>query len=298
MKTLLFFLAFTLYSCTNSTIPEVNTCHCEFSNLGDVILDYTCKDGITADLAEIVYDFENEQISDQKVFTNEIEAFSTEYHDYITSDVNVISPRKYKWIYSTFNEIIDSVLAYDYELYLPKNLFVVRSNSGPIINASTTGTNIYIYEGLINWLEEIEFDNEYSKSDLLTSVICHEIGHLINGDISNQIRREKIIGADQPGNAKAILFNIWNKTIKRTGINQHAETRADLTSMHLVYICGINPMAVVEFWKEMEHRNPREGDFTKYFSTHGTPRERAQCLWDYHHTNCKNISSSKLSKNG
>jgi beta-barrel assembly-enhancing protease len=123
------------------------------------------------------------------------------------------------------------------------------------INAFTFGGRIYMTKAMYNKCK--------SNTDLLYSIIGHEIGHSERGHIKKTIQEmmiaENIFGQENGASAFQVLKLLTGS------FNQRNELEADYYGIDLAYNLNKEVCSTVKFWKEMsqqENQYNRFEDFT------------------------------------
>ena len=138
------------------------------------------------------------------------------------------------------------------------------------INAFTFGGHIYLTKAM--------YDKCKGNTDLLYSIIGHEIGHSEKGHIKKTIQEmelsEKLFGSEG-------MTYYQLKQLLAGSFNQKNELEADYYGIDLANNLGKDLCATVAFWKDMAKS---ENDYSKledFFRTHPFSSLRAQCLADH-----------------
>lgn len=136
------------------------------------------------------------------------------------------------------------------------------------INAFTFGGHIYLTKAMYNKCK--------NNTDLLYSIIGHEIGHSERGHIKKTIQEmmiaENIFGEQNGASAFQIL------KLTTGAFNQRNELEADYYGIDLAYNLDKEVCATVKFWKEMSQQENQYNRFEDFFRTHPFSSLRAQCL--------------------
>ncbi|MEB3337265.1 MAG: M48 family metalloprotease, partial [Leptolyngbyaceae bacterium] len=148
---------------------------------------------------------------------------------------------------------------------LPFRFYAVQD---PQINAfSTTGGFVYVNTGLLKAVD---------NSDQLAGVMAHEIAHICNQDLINQLKETQmaqgaasVVGLDQNalvGTAYQLAFNLPN--------SREAEFQADDQGLKYMKRAGYNPRAMPAFLtKLLKQPSPPE-----FLSNHPATQDRIQVL--------------------
>jgi predicted Zn-dependent protease len=135
------------------------------------------------------------------------------------------------------------------------------------INAFTFGGHIYLTKAM--------YDKCKGNTDLLYSIIGHEIGHSEKGHIKKTIQEmelsEKLFGSEG-------ITYYQLKQLLAGSFNQKNELEADYYGIDLANNLHKDLCATVAFWKDMAKS---ENDYSKledFFRTHPFSSLRAQCL--------------------
>jgi predicted Zn-dependent protease len=162
-----------------------------------------------------------------------------------------------------------------------KNLLAVRENPSGIryaihliddkqINAFTFGGYIYLTRAM--------YDKIKDNSDLLYSIIGHEIGHSEKGHIKQTIQELELSGKLFGDNGMT-YFQL--KKLLTGSFNQKNELEADYYGIDLTRQLDKNLCATVTFWKEMAQGENDYSRLEDFFRTHPFSGLRAQCLQDH-----------------
>ena len=172
-----------------------------------------------------------------------------------------------------------------------KDLLAARDNPSKIkysiyllndsaINAFTFGGHIYLTKAM--------YDKCKGNTDLLYSIIGHEIGHSEKGHIKKTIQEmmitDNIFGDDKGASAYQILKSLTG------AFNQKNELEADYYGIDLAYKLDKNICATVQFWNQMATTENKYSKLEDLFRTHPFSKLRAKCLENHietnFHTNC------------
>lgn len=166
------------------------------------------------------------------------------------------------------------------------DLLAVRENPSKInysiyllndsaINAFTFGGHIYLTKAM--------YDKCKDNTDLLYSIIGHEIGHSEKGHIRKTIQEmmiaENIFGEDKSASAYQVLRLLTG------AFNQRNELEADYYGIDLAYQLGKNVCSTVTFWSEMSKKENQYSKLEDLFRTHPFSQLRAKCLQNHLKTN-------------
>jgi predicted Zn-dependent protease len=138
------------------------------------------------------------------------------------------------------------------------------------VNAFTFGGHIYLTKAM--------YDKCKGNTDLLYSIIGHEMGHSEKGHIKKTIQ-EMELSQKLFGSEGMTYFQL--KQLLAGSFNQKNELEADYYGVDLSNHLGKNLCATVAFWKDMAKN---ENDYNKledFFRTHPFSSLRAQCLTDH-----------------
>jgi beta-barrel assembly-enhancing protease len=138
------------------------------------------------------------------------------------------------------------------------------------VNAFTFGGHVYLTKAM--------YDKCKGNTDLLYSIIGHEIGHSEKGHIKKTIQEmelsEKIFG--QEG-----ISYFQLKQLLAGSFNQKNELEADYYGIDLANNLNKNLCATVTFWQEMAKGENNYSKLEDFFRTHPFSSLRAQCLQDH-----------------
>lgn len=138
------------------------------------------------------------------------------------------------------------------------------------INAFTFGGYIYLTKAM--------YDKIKDNTDLLYSIIGHEIGHSEKGHIKQTIQELELSGKLFGDNGMT-YFQI--KKLLTGSFNQQNELEADYYGIDLTNQLDKNLCATVAFWKEMSQSENSYSRLEDFFRTHPFSGLRAQCLQDH-----------------
>jgi predicted Zn-dependent protease len=196
----------------------------------------------------------------------------------------------------TFSLINDAAISAQLQKVL-SDLLAVRDNPSKIkytiyllndsaINAFTFGGHIYLTKAM--------YDKCKSNTDLLYSIIGHEIGHSEKGHIKKTIQEmmitDNIFGEDKGASAFQIL-----KTLTGS-FNQKNELEADFYGIDLAYKLDKDVCATVNFWNEMAKSEDAYNKLEDLFRTHPFSKLRAKCLQNHIETNFHRDCSASATK--
>ena len=166
------------------------------------------------------------------------------------------------------------------------NLLAVRENPSQIkysiyllndsaINAFTFGGHIYLTKAMYNKCK--------NNTDLLYSIIGHEIGHSEKGHIKKTIQEmmitDNIFGEDKGASAYQVLKLLTG------AFNQKNELEADYYGIDLAYKLNKDVCATVNFWNELSKSENQYSKLEDLFRTHPFSNLRAKCLRNHIQTN-------------
>jgi hypothetical protein len=135
-----------------------------------------------------------------------------------------------------------------------------------IINAMTSGGNIFIFKGIIDFAED---------DDELAAILAHEIYHNELGHIADHIKKENISRG---------IFGEFNQipliaaTVLTLPNNQFNEANCDLYGIDLCERAGYDGCHAEKLWQRMKEQEGDRMAFEKLFSTHPFSKDRANCI--------------------
>lgn len=196
-------------------------------------------------------------------------------HSQIASDpnYNILSPEQYPEAYSYLYDIVNSILASGEVAYAEEFEWQVYILDDNTLNAfATPGGYMYVYTGLINYLE---------SADALAGVIGHEMAH---ADLRHTVRNlQRIYGVNlllsiALGNDASALEEVAAQiagSLAGLQFSREFETEADARSVEYlaatVYACN----GAAYFFEKMNE----EGDSAQppeFLSTHPNPDNRIE----------------------
>ena len=143
------------------------------------------------------------------------------------------------------------------------------------INAFTFGGHIYLTKAM--------YDKCKGNTDLLYSIIGHEVGHSEKGHIKKTIQEmmitDNIFGEDRGASAYQIMKALTGS------FNQKNELEADYYGIDLAYSLNKDVCATVKFWDEMSKSEDQYNKLEDLFRTHPFSSLRAKCLRNHLLTN-------------
>jgi predicted Zn-dependent protease len=125
---------------------------------------------------------------------------------------------------------------------LPFHFYVIQDNA---INAfSTTGGYVYVNSGLIN-----ATDNEAQ----LAGVLAHEIGHICNNDLINQLQRSTLAqgAAAATGLDQSTVAGLAYQVAVALPHSRQAEFAADTAGLSYMERAGYDPYALPNFLSKL-----------------------------------------------
>ncbi|MGM0648809.1 MAG: M48 family metallopeptidase, partial [Bacteroidota bacterium] len=153
------------------------------------------------------------------------------------------------------------------------NIFILQDST---VNAfATLRGDIFLFTGLIEYT---------SSSEMLASVIAHEMGHIENKHfvqrMSRQIGLQTVILIFAGGNAGTITQLAQNLLTMRYSREQEQE--ADKAAMVMLAEAGINPQNLTRFFLKLTNRNSKyEGEYMELFMSHPSLKNRIQAASVY-----------------
>ena len=138
------------------------------------------------------------------------------------------------------------------------------------INAFTFGGYIYLTTAM--------YDKIKGSTDLLYSIIGHEIGHSEKGHIKQTIQELELSGRLFGDNGMT-YFQL--KKLLAGSFNQKNELEADYYGIDLTNRLDKELCSTVAFWKDMAKSENDYSRLEDFFRTHPFSGLRAQCLQDH-----------------
>jgi beta-barrel assembly-enhancing protease len=143
------------------------------------------------------------------------------------------------------------------------------------INAFTFGGHIYLTKAM--------YDKCKANTDLLYSIIGHEIGHSEKGHIKKTIQEmmiaDNIFGEDKGTSAYQVMKMLTG------AFNQRNELEADYYGIDLAYELGKDVCSTVNFWNELSKTENQYSKLEDLLRTHPFSSLRAKCLQNHIQTN-------------
>jgi predicted Zn-dependent protease len=177
------------------------------------------------------------------------------------------------------------------------DLLAVRDNPSKIkysiyllndsaINAFTFGGHIYLTKAM--------YDKCKGNTDLLYSIIGHEIGHSEKGHIKKTIQEmmitDNIFGDDKGASAYQILKSLTG------AFNQKNELEADFYGIDLAYKLDKDICSTVKFWIDLSKTENQYSKLEDLFRTHPFSKLRAKCLENHIETNFHEKCNASITK--
>ncbi|MBC8043590.1 MAG: M48 family metalloprotease [Rhizobacter sp.] len=178
----------------------------------------------------------------------------------------------YSQIVGYVNRIKDKFLAANDVPFEGQYNYQVQVVNEDVLNAfATTGGYLYMYTGIMKFL-----DNEAQ----LAGVIGHEMGHISNRHITNNMTAQSITGtlasvllgdkaSDMTKTAAGLAYNLSFLKYSR-----FAEEEADQSGAEWMVRTDYNPYEMQGFFKKMQ--NAGGGRSPEFLSTHPDPASRVQ----------------------
>jgi predicted Zn-dependent protease len=176
-------------------------------------------------------------------------------------------------ISAQINKVMNDLLAArDHPSKIKYTIYLLNDSA---INAFTFGGHIYLTKAM--------YDKCKDNTDLLYSIIGHEIGHSEKGHIKKTIQEmmitDNIFGDDKGASAYQVLKSLTG------AFNQKNELEADYYGIDLAYKLDKNICATVQFWNEMATTENKYSKLEDLFRTHPFSKLRAKCLENHIETN-------------
>ncbi len=185
---------------------------------------------------------------------------------------NILSEAEYPEAYAYLQSMTDDILASDEVSYKDEFVWKIHIIDEDVLNAfATPGGYIYVYTGLINYLD---------KADDLAGVMGHEIAHADQRHSSKQLQRQygiQILLSIALGEDASQLAQIAGQ-IAGTGatlaFSRDAESEADDFSVEYLsdteYACN----GAASFFKKLSESGQSGGP--EFLSTHPSPDNRVE----------------------
>lgn len=181
----------------------------------------------------------------------------------------VLDETMYPGPYKQVRGIVAGILKSD-DLLHPEEFEwkVILLRNDTILNAfCTPGGYIYVYTGLINYLE---------SEDQLAGVLGHEIAHADLRHSTEQMTKNYGIGlAIQFFLGDGSLLGSIAGGLAGLTFSRDDETESDLQSVRYLYDTGYDPRGVARFFEKMEARGESLGPLV-FLSTHPNPENRVK----------------------
>lgn len=169
-------------------------------------------------------------------------------------------------IHAELQTILNNLLAVrEHPSNINYSIYLLKDSA---INAFTFGGHIYLTNAM--------YAKCKGNTDLLYSIIGHEIGHSEKGHIKKTIQ-EMMITDNIFGEANGVTAFQTLKLLTGS-FNQKNELEADYYGVDLVYQLDKDVCAPVKFWEEMSRSENQYSKLEDLFRTHPFSSLRAQCL--------------------
>lgn len=159
----------------------------------------------------------------------------------------------------------DLLEAREHPSQIKYSIYLLKDSS---INAFTFGGRIYLTTAM--------YDKCKNNTDLLYSIIGHEIGHSEKGHIKKTIQEmmitENIFGEENGASAFQVLKLLTGS------FNQKNELEADYYGIDLSFQLDKNICATVNFWNDLAKTENQYNRVEDLFRTHPFSSLRAVCL--------------------
>jgi predicted Zn-dependent protease len=187
-------------------------------------------------------------------------------------------------ISAQLNKVMNDLLAArDNPSKIKYSIYLLNDSA---INAFTFGGHIYLTKAM--------YDKCKGNTDLLYSIIGHEIGHSEKGHIKKTIQEmmisDNIFGEDKGASAYQVMKMLTG------AFNQKNELEADYYGIDLSYKLNKNICATVQFWNDFSKTENQYSKLEDLFRTHPFSRLRAKCLEDHIETNFHEKCNASVNK--
>jgi predicted Zn-dependent protease len=187
-------------------------------------------------------------------------------------------------ISAQLNKVMNDLLtARDNPSKIKYSIYLLNDSA---INAFTFGGHIYLTKAM--------YDKCKGNTDLLYSIIGHEIGHSEKGHIKKTIQEmmisDNIFGEDKGASAYQVMKMLTG------AFNQKNELEADYYGIDLSYKLNKNICATVQFWNDFSKTENQYSKLEDLFRTHPFSRLRAKCLEDHIETNFHEKCNASVNK--
>jgi len=201
---------------------------------------------------------------------------SLENEEKLASAIHTLVLNEYDTLYSpAANIVLDSILnrlqkGIDSARYT-YNFTIIDNHQ---VNAfATLGGRIYIFKGLIE-----QSDN----TEMLASVLAHEIGHIEHHDFENRLAKNiaisTIISVATGGNET--LISELSKSVLGSSYDRRQEAQADKFALQLLEKVNIDPSALGVFFIKINRLNNSSRDL-EYFQSHPNTDSRIEEVANY-----------------
>ncbi len=187
----------------------------------------------------------------------------------------VLDPAQYPEAYNYLNNIVDKILSSDAVTYRDEFAWEVRIIDQDVRNAfAAPGGYIYVYTGLINYLE---------KEDDLAGVIGHEIAHADQRHTIKQLQKVyglqillSIVLGNDPGAIKEIAAALAGN-LTMLYFSRDAESEADDFSVQYLSSTPYQCNGAASFFEKLIE-NDEASDIAQFLSTHPSPENRVEAI--------------------
>ena len=169
--------------------------------------------------------------------------------------------------YDKLKDIINKLSPYT--LKKKYNIYIIKSDK---VNAfATIGGNIYVYTGLLDFVE---------NNDELAFIIAHEIAHIDEEHVVRKYKKlmmlsnlTQLFGKDEKFSQLALSTSL----ILSAPFDHIDEYDADKQGLKMHVKAGYDPLKGINFFKKLENSEDKD-IFQKLFTTHPFPEDRKNCL--------------------
>lgn len=154
--------------------------------------------------------------------------------------------------------------------------------NSPAVNAVTVPGQIFVYTGLLHFVE-----SESELAGVLSHELAHNYGHHAARTVIKQAAVAGLAGAlVAAANPQTHTAQLVASVVAQLGVglfqraySRFEEREADLYGAHILYNAGYNPTAMSGFNLRMYERNPRQP--VTLLATHPPAPDRVEYLTDY-----------------
>lgn len=189
----------------------------------------------------------------------------------------ILNPEQYPQAYQYLSGILEKILEsgeVNYQEEFPWQIYIIQDDS--TLNAfATPGGYIYVYSGLIKYLE---------KEDDLAGVLAHEIAHADLRHSTRQLQKAyglNLILSLALGEGGSVAEQIIGKVVgdlSTLSFSRQYEKEADLMSVEYLAGTPYQCDAAKSFFLKLREKEEAQGFVPTFLSTHPNPDNRIEAI--------------------